>query len=52
MALAASTIQEVAVEIRPGVFRPDWSVVTAPACPCRKPKTADRDRESADTLSR
>ncbi|MEW6451318.1 MAG: organomercurial lyase [Pseudomonadota bacterium] len=27
--MAASTDRELAVEIRPGVFRPDWSIVTA-----------------------
>ena len=31
MAIATRTAQEPAVEIRPGVFRPDWSVVTTPA---------------------
>ncbi len=31
MAMAAHISQEPAVEIRPGVFRPDWSAVTAPA---------------------
>lgn len=35
---------EVAVEIRPGVFRPDWSVVTAPAvATALKGRTAARE---------
>lgn len=31
METATSTVRDLAAEIRPGVFRPDWSVVTAPA---------------------
>jgi alkylmercury lyase len=31
MAIATRPAQEPAVEIRPGVFRPDWSIVTTPA---------------------
>ena len=31
MVAGASSTQEVAVELRPGVFRPDWSAVTTPA---------------------
>src|SRR5213076_1305431 len=31
MALSGPSMAEPAVEIRPGVFRPDWSAVTKPA---------------------
>lgn len=31
METGTSTVRDLAAEIRPGVFRPDWSVVTAPA---------------------